>query len=232
MKKAINKLKSNSLFTFILGGILFGSIGIYGINEYNSNSIEYSPTDENWEVSNVNEAINSLYSMKTELDNLKGIGDATTAQILSGKKALVKGNTITGTMTNRGTWTNTPTSSGKVTIPAGYHNGSGYVDTSKVYDAGYNTGSNLGKYATNTLYPKQLSTWIHEELGFKPKILIVYFYWYDTSSKTIKYSFNCVYSEALNLLDGRYVRLTDTGFDYKVEEQVIINGKTVYVAYG
>ena len=33
-------------------------------------------------------------------------------------------------VTNRGAWTNTPTSSGKVTIPKGYHNGSGYVDTS------------------------------------------------------------------------------------------------------
>ena len=45
----------------------------------------------------------------------------------------------TGTMTNRGTWTSTPTSSGKVTIPAGYHNGSGYVDTSSVYSAGQTT---------------------------------------------------------------------------------------------
>lgn len=33
-------------------------------------------------------------------------------------------------MTNRGAWTSKPTSSGKVTVPAGYHNGSGYVDTS------------------------------------------------------------------------------------------------------
>ena len=40
---------------------------------------------------------------------------------------------------NRGAWTSTPTSSGKVTIPAGYHNGSGYVDTSKVYTAGQST---------------------------------------------------------------------------------------------
>ena len=39
-------------------------------------------------------------------------------------------------VTNRGAWTSTPTSSGKVTIPAGYHSGSGYVDTSKVYNAG------------------------------------------------------------------------------------------------
>ena len=211
MKKIIKKIKSNSLFTFILGGLIFGSIGIYGANKYQSNTIEYSPTDENWEVSNVSEAINSLYSMKNELNttktslnNLKGIGDATSAQILSGKKALVKGssvtgsmtdrgavtsslnaggsytipagyhngsgkitanslasqtsatataaqifsgqtawvngNKLTGTMANRGAWTNTPTGSGNVTIPAGYHNGSGYVNTATVYTNGYNAG--------------------------------------------------------------------------------------------
>ena len=100
MKKIIKKIKSNSLFTFILGGLIFGSIGIYGANNYQSNTIEYSPTDTSWEVSNVNQAINSLYGMKQELDNIKGIGDATAAQILSGKKAVVKGNTITGTMKN------------------------------------------------------------------------------------------------------------------------------------
>lgn len=43
-------------------------------------------------------------------------------------------------MANKGAWTNTPTGSGKVTIPAGYHNGNGYVDTSKSYTNGYNAG--------------------------------------------------------------------------------------------
>ena len=43
-------------------------------------------------------------------------------------------------MTNRGAWTNTPTRSGNVTIPAGYHNGSGYVNTATVYTNGYNSG--------------------------------------------------------------------------------------------
>ena len=213
-----NFIKSN-VFGFMLGVILCGGI-VYGVNTYQSNSIEYSPTDSSWNVNNVNEAINSLYSIKTNLDatktelnstktsldNLKSIGDATAAQILSGKTALVQGSTITGTMTdrgavtnslnaggsytipagyhngsgkvtanslasqtsatataaqiltgqtayvngsrltgtmtNRGAWTNTPTGSGKVTIPAGYHNGSGYVDTSTVYNNAYNSGAN------------------------------------------------------------------------------------------
>ena len=134
MKNVINKLKSNSLFIFILGGIVFGSIGIYGANIYESNEVEYTPTDSNWNVNTVNDAINSLYSMKEELDDLKSTGNATSVNILTGKTAVVQGSTITGTMTDRGAWTNTPISSGKVTIPAGYHNGSGYVDTSTLYD--------------------------------------------------------------------------------------------------
>ena len=43
-------------------------------------------------------------------------------------------------MTNQGAWTNTPTASTKVKIPAGYHNGNGYVDTSTVYTNAYNKG--------------------------------------------------------------------------------------------
>lgn len=39
---------------------------------------------------------------------------------------------IAGTMPNNGAWSNTPTTQGKVTIPAGYHNGSGYVDTTTI----------------------------------------------------------------------------------------------------
>jgi len=127
MKHIVASFKHNTLFGFILGGIIFGCIGIYGANVYQSNTIEYSPTDESWSVSNVNEAINSLYSMKTELDNIKSIGDATAAQILSGKKAVVKGSTVTGTMTNRGAVTNALNAGGSYTIPAGYHNGSGKV---------------------------------------------------------------------------------------------------------
>lgn len=35
--------------------------------------------------------------MKEELDNIKSLGDSTASQVLSGKTAVVKGNTITGT---------------------------------------------------------------------------------------------------------------------------------------
>lgn len=54
MKKIIN-----SLFMFILGGIIFGSI-VYATTYY-ANDVTYTPTDANWEVNNVNDALNDLY---------------------------------------------------------------------------------------------------------------------------------------------------------------------------
>ena len=59
------------------------------------------------------------------------------ANLLTGNTAYGKnGVKYTGSMANKGAWTNTPTTKGKVTIPAGYHNGSGYVDTTSVYNKG------------------------------------------------------------------------------------------------
>lgn len=57
-------------------------------------------------------------------------GDATAAQILSGKKAYVDGNLVTGSMTNRGAVSATVEAGASYTIPAGYHNGSGKVEAS------------------------------------------------------------------------------------------------------
>ena len=57
-------------------------------------------------------------------------GDATAAQILSGKKAWVNGSQITGSMTDRGAVSQTLAVNGTYTIPAGYHNGSGKVSQS------------------------------------------------------------------------------------------------------
>ena len=52
---------------------------------------------------------------------------ATPEDILSGKKAWVDGNQITGTMVNRGTVNQTLKAGGSYTIPEGYHNGSGKI---------------------------------------------------------------------------------------------------------
>ena len=53
------------LIGFLVGGVLFGSIGVvFGIT-YNASNITYSPTDNTWNVSTVGEAINDLALSKT-----------------------------------------------------------------------------------------------------------------------------------------------------------------------
>ena len=74
---------------------------------------------------------------KQEGINQTKVGTATTADVLTGKTFTnATGVGISGSMANKGAWTNTPTAKGKVTIPAGYHNGSGYIDTTSVYNKG------------------------------------------------------------------------------------------------
>ena len=105
---------------------------------------------------------------------------ATAAQILSGKTAWVNGSKITGTMTNRGAWSSTPTGSGSVTIPAGYHNGSGKVNTSTVYKNGYNAGYSAAETAIQKYKIKTGSVTSHTwgqnyvqigNVGFTPRLV-------------------------------------------------------------
>lgn len=84
--------------------------------------------------------------LSSQTDANAGAGD-----ILSTKTAWVKGRKFTGNMPNRGAWTSTPTASGKTTIPSGYHNGSGYVDTSSVYNKGKTDGYNSAPKAIGNL---------------------------------------------------------------------------------
>ena len=48
------------LIGFILGGIIFGCIGVYAAS-YLATDIIYEPEDASWEVNNVSEALSDLY---------------------------------------------------------------------------------------------------------------------------------------------------------------------------
>ena len=98
----MKKILSNRLFIFIISGVFFASVTLYAANIYYANEVKYTPSDSSWNVTNVNDALNNLYSMKTELDTIKGIGDATAGDIASGKTAVVKGEKVTGTSTSEG----------------------------------------------------------------------------------------------------------------------------------
>ena len=56
------------IICFILGAIIFS--GISGVTAYTimANSIEFQSRNNNWNVNNVGDALNSLYTMKTSED--------------------------------------------------------------------------------------------------------------------------------------------------------------------
>lgn len=86
-----------------------------------------------------------------------GDATATAAQMLSGAIAYVKGNKVTGAMTNQGAKTSSLNCGGSYTIPAGYHNGSGKV-----------TANSLASQTSATATAAQISNgytaWVN---GFK-----------------------------------------------------------------
>lgn len=72
-------------------------------------------------------------------------GNAETGDVLAGKTFSNKqSNALTGSMPNNGAWSASTSGSGSVTIPAGYHNGSGTVSGSASYNQGYTNGHNQG----------------------------------------------------------------------------------------
>lgn len=67
-------------------------------------------------------------------------GDVLFPKTFSNKQS----NALTGSMPNNGAWSASTSGSGSVTIPEGYHNGSGTVSGAASYNSGYANGYNSG----------------------------------------------------------------------------------------
>lgn len=65
-------MKKN-IFFFILGAIIFGSIGSVVAYNYNAKDVSYTPSDDSWDVNNVEDALKTLYQNKNKdiIDRLK-----------------------------------------------------------------------------------------------------------------------------------------------------------------
>lgn len=89
-----------------------------------------------------------------------GAGD-----ILKDKTAVdSSGTLLTGTMTNRGAWNSSVNPGGSVTIPAGYHNGSGKVTGNRTYTSVY-LGQHSGYWSSFTYNVKSHYPSIYSRLS-------------------------------------------------------------------
>jgi hypothetical protein len=78
-------------------------------------------------------------------------GNAETGDVLAGKTFSNKqSNALTGSMPNNGAWSASTSGNGSVTIPAGYHNGSGTVSGATSYSNGYSNGVSDADARVNT----------------------------------------------------------------------------------
>ena len=60
----MKKIIKNPLFTFILGALIFSSLGVAAYSLLSSD-VQFTPENNKWQVGNVEEALNSLYISKT-----------------------------------------------------------------------------------------------------------------------------------------------------------------------
>ena len=121
---------------FILGiivGLLISGTIVFAANYlYKADEVSYTPSNTNWEVDNVDSAINELYSM---------INDANSALLSLKNTDIAKavganGDTFSSVINKLGTITDqknksfTVNGTSAITIPAGYYNGQGTINVS------------------------------------------------------------------------------------------------------
>jgi len=142
MKKIFDK---EILMTIIISAIIFLNLGIYAATLFDSKDISYYPKNNEWKVNKVDSALNDLYvNFNKKVADLKSFGDAEATDILEGKTAVVKDNLITGTMKNNENLDWSPTTASTYDVQEGYYSG-GVLDSSLVYQSGYDEGYKVGK---------------------------------------------------------------------------------------
>ena len=145
MKKNLNK---RIIITFIISGIIFGSIGVYASNLYKASDIAYTKKDGT--ISNVNDEINNLYEIIENGSNnsneisIVSLGTATSYNIKEmfpsiDYKQLTNDNFIVGTENADYTFTGTG-SSGVHCYPS-----SGGYDTSVTVSYTCNRSASISK---------------------------------------------------------------------------------------
>ena len=123
----------------IIGVIISGTVGVIAATTISSKNTTYQNKT-------VNNALDELYD---SVNLLKTKGNAEANQILTGKKVIVKGIEVTGTMPNRGNLNWAPSTSTSYTVPSGYYSG-GTLNSAGSYNTGYNAGVTAADNRANT----------------------------------------------------------------------------------
>lgn len=124
MKKSNIKSTLRNIIDGFLVFFVFITTTVYALP---SNGVTYDNSNSGSTATTVNEALDDLYTKvndkQTEIDRINGIGDATAGNILQGKTALVKGQTITGSIPSKGATTYTPSTSNQTIASGNYLSG-------------------------------------------------------------------------------------------------------------
>ena len=124
MKKALEKVKEffkKNIIGMMIGAALVGGITLVNADySFTATKVYYDKNTSLTTKTNVKAALDELYSRAV-------YGNATAAQILKNRTALVGGKEVTGTMPDNGAISGTVSPGGSYTVASGYHNGSGKV---------------------------------------------------------------------------------------------------------
>lgn len=123
----------------IIGVLVSCTIGVIAATEIPSSTVMYQ--DKTLDM-----ALDELYD---SVNLLKTRGDAVASQILTGKKAIVKGIEVTGSMPNHGNLNWSPSTSTTYTVPSGYYSG-GTLNSAGAYNTGYSAGVTAADNRANT----------------------------------------------------------------------------------
>lgn len=140
----------------------------------------------------------NMYKSTLESGGLTPTGNATSADVLSGKTFMNSSGAQTGSMTNNGAVSGTATPTQPYTIPEGYHNGQGQVTASGGQCA-------IGNVALST----DSST--HVNLGFKPKFVYASLAVNATTLNAI-----CIYDERYSTSKCNRATNTAGNTDYNI----------------
>lgn len=121
-KKVISTLRN--IFDCIMIFLIFITTTVYALP---SNGVTYDNSNSGSTATTVSDALDDLYTKlntkDTEINNLKGVGNAAANQILKGYTALVKGSTVTGTIPSKGAATYTPSAKNQTIASGNYLSG-------------------------------------------------------------------------------------------------------------